>query len=71
MPRVEIVGICDVVPELLVPDSKQSWGERWPNANTYADYKVMLAQEKVDILIVATSEHRHADIIGGWSHEQA
>ena len=61
MPRVEIVGICDLVPELL-DKFKQSWGERWPNANTYTDYKVMLAKDELDILIVATSEHRHADI---------
>ena len=60
-PRVEVVGICDLAPELL-DQFKESWGERWPDASTYTDYKEMLATEDLDILTVATSEHRHADI---------
>ena len=61
VPRVEVVGVCDLAPELL-DRFTESWSERWPNANTYTDYKQMLAAEKLDILAVATSEHRHADI---------
>ena len=61
MPRVEIVGICDLVPELL-DRFKRNWGERWPNANVYTDHREMLAKEELDILHVVTSEHRHADV---------
>ena len=61
MPQVELVGICDLASELL-DQFKGEWAERWPNANTYTDYKEMLAKENLDILHVVTSEHRHADI---------
>ena len=61
VPRVKLVGMCDLATDLL-DQFKESWRERWPNANTYTDYKEMLAREDLDILVVATSEHRHADI---------
>ena len=61
MPRVEIVGMCDLAPELL-EQFNHNWGERWPKANVYTDHREMLAKEELDILHVVTSEHRHADI---------
>ena len=61
MPRVELVGVCDLVPELL-DQFKESWSERWPNANTYTDYKEMFAKEDLDILHVVTTDNRHADV---------
>ena len=61
MPRVEIVGMCDLVPELL-DGFKESWGERWPNANVYTDYNEMFAKEQLDILHVVTTDHRHRDV---------
>ena len=61
MPRVELVGICDLSTDRL-DEFTESWGERWPNANTYTDYKEMLAKEELDILHVTTQEHLHADI---------
>ena len=61
MPRVEIVGICDLVPELL-DRFKETWDDRWPKTNLYTDYQEMLDKEDLDILHVVTSEHRHADI---------
>ena len=57
----EVAGYCDLAPELL--DSfAEKWGRRWPNAHGYTDYREMLAKEDLDILTVATSDHRHADI---------
>lgn len=61
MPDVDIVGYCDLVPELL-DNFKKNWGSRWPNANAYTDYQEMLSKEGIDILAVATSDHRHTDI---------
>ena len=59
--RVEIVGMCDLVPELL-DGFKESWRERWPNANVYTDYNEMFAKENLDILHVVTTDHRHRDV---------
>ena len=61
LPNVDIVGYCDMVPELL-DDFKKSWGARWPNATPYTDHKEMLAKESLDILGVATGDNRHTDI---------
>ena len=61
MPRVELVGICDLATDRL-DEFKENWGERWPNANSYTDYKEMLAKEDLDILHVATPEHLHAEV---------
>lgn len=62
VPRAELVAICDLVPDLL-EQFKRDWGDRWPDTNVYTDYKEMLANERLDILTVATSDHRHADIM--------
>ena len=61
VPRVELVGICDLAADRL-DEFTESWGGRWPDTNTYTDYREMLDKEELDILTVATSEHRHADI---------
>ena len=59
MPSVEIAGFCDHHPELL-EGIEETWGSRWPSANTYTDYKEMLAKEDLDILTVATPDTTHA-----------
>jgi predicted dehydrogenase len=59
--EAEVVGICDLVPE-LVDRTVRTWHHRWKSINPYTDYKEMLASENLDILTVATSDHRHADI---------
>ena len=59
--NAEIAGYCDLVPDLL-DQFKTTWTERWPDARPYTDYREMLAKEDLDILAVATSDHRHADI---------
>ena len=61
VPNVEVVGVCDLKPELL-DEFKRSWSDRWPNANAYADYKEMLDKEHLDILTVVTPDNAHADI---------
>lgn len=62
MPNLELAAVCDLVPELL-DDFTTTWGSELPNANTYTDYREMLAAENLDILVVATSDNRHTDIV--------
>lgn len=62
MPKLELAAVCDLVPELL-DDFKTTWAGELPNANTYTDYREMLTNENLDILVVATSDNRHTDIV--------
>lgn len=62
IPRTTVVGVCDLVPALL-EKFKTDWGEQFPEAKTYTDYREMLKNERVDILSVATSDHRHTQLV--------
>ncbi|HEU5316805.1 MAG TPA: Gfo/Idh/MocA family oxidoreductase [Chloroflexota bacterium] len=62
LPNVQVVGACDLVPERC-EEFLRNWGDRWPDAETYGDYKAMLSAGKLDILSVVTSDHRHAQIV--------
>ena len=62
LPDLELVAVCDLVPGLL-DDFKTTWADGLPDANTYTDYREMLANENLDILVVATSDNRHTDIV--------
>ncbi len=61
MPHIEVAGYCDLVPELL-GTFKSDWSATWPDARGYTDYKQMLAEQRLDILAVATPDNRHAEI---------
>ena len=61
IPNVEVVGICDLVPE-LTEQFINTWTDRWPNAKGYTDHKEMLRREDLDVLVVATGDNAHADI---------
>lgn len=61
-PRCEVVGVCDLIPELF-DVFKERWAFRWPNVKTYTDYKLMLAEQKPDIVAVVTPDHRHANMV--------
>ena len=61
VPRVQLVGVCDLVPEVL-DRFERTWGNRWPDARRYTDYHEMLSKESLDILTVATPDHLHASI---------
>jgi len=61
MDSVDIVGVCDLVPELL-DGFLQKWGERWPNATRYTSHREMLQNEDLDILTVATGDDKHAAV---------
>jgi predicted dehydrogenase len=61
-PRATVAAVCDLLPEPLERFRSQ-WGERFPEAKAYTDYKEMLATERPDLLSVVTSDHRHAQIV--------
>ena len=61
LPNVEVVGICDIVPERTRRFAEQ-WKLHWPNIRSYSDHKDMLSKEGVDILTVATPDPLHAQV---------
>ena len=62
LPQTDIVAVCDIAPAML--DSfRQRWGDVWPDAAVYADYREMLARERLDLLSVVTPDHLHADLV--------
>src|SRR5207249_11276824 len=61
-PRATVVAVCDLVPAML-ERFRNHWGETFPEARTYTDYREMLAREQIDLLSVVTSDHRHAQIV--------
>jgi len=61
-PGVTVVAVCDLVPE-LVQRFQQEWHDSFPRVQGYFDYKEMLAEEEIELLSVATSDHAHAQIV--------
>ena len=61
IPEIEVVGVCDLVPDLL-DRFRQRWASRWPELRLYSDYKELLGDRDLDIVVVATSDHLHADV---------
>jgi predicted dehydrogenase len=61
-PCTQVVAVCDLVPNLREGFCAQ-WAPTWGEIAAYADYQDMLARERLDILSVVTSDHRHADIV--------
>jgi len=62
LPQTQVVAVCELKPELL-DQFVDRWGGVWPEVHRYSDFREMLAKERLDILTVATSDHRHADIV--------
>src|SRR5688500_4726172 len=57
-PQTELVAGCDLDPERL-----RAFGQRWGVTALYADYREMLAKERLDVVGIATSwGHTHAEI---------
>ena len=59
---VEVVSLCDVDKQLLkeaadMVSTRQKSGKR---PRTYADYREMLANKDLDIVLIATPDHWHA-----------
>lgn len=50
----EIVALCDVDEGYLARA-----GERFPGARRYADYREMIARERLDAVVISTADHTH------------
>src|SRR5215210_6957794 len=61
-PETEVVAVCDL-QETVLEKFHATWGAALPGVETYTDYHEMLAKERVDILSVVTSDHRHSQIV--------
>src|SRR5260370_36490223 len=53
-----IAALCDVDANIL--DKR---GAEYPKARKYADFRKMIAKEKLDGVSVATPDHNHASIM--------
>ena len=60
-PKTDLVAVCDIRQEAL-DDFKHNWADVWPEMRYYRDYRAMLAQEKPDLVSIATPDNLHADI---------
>ena len=56
----ELVAGCDLVPEVLEEFKKACEGA---DPALYTDYREMLEREQPDVVTVATSDHRHAELV--------
>lgn len=61
-PQTDVVAVCDLVPELF-DKFDQQWGHIWPNVTKYTSYREMFEKEQLDIISVATPDHRHAEVV--------
>ena len=59
---IEVVGACDLNPELLDRFGAE-WLGRWPQVRLTANFRELLTGEPLDLLSVCTSDHAHADIV--------
>ncbi|MFO0835155.1 MAG: Gfo/Idh/MocA family oxidoreductase [Phycisphaerales bacterium] len=50
----ELVAVCDVQRDRLTP-----WTRDYPGAKTYKDYRELLADPRVDAVVIATPPHWH------------
>lgn len=57
-----LVAGCDLSQQRL-EEFKDRCKEHWPHLACYTSHQEMLAEEALDILTVATSDHLHADIV--------
>ena len=62
LPNVELAAGCDFVQSTL-DTFKAKWQGNWENISLYTNHQKMLSQEDLDIVTVATSDHRHADLV--------
>ena len=58
--RARLVAACDLDEATL-----REFAQRWPDEELalYSDHREMLARASLDLVTVATSDHRHADLV--------
>jgi predicted dehydrogenase len=61
VPRTRVVAVCDLIPERR-EKFVATWSDTWPEIHPYADHRELLQSEDLDILSIATPDHRHTQI---------
>ena len=59
---IDVVAGCDIDPAACAA-FRDGWSERWPGLRTYADYRELIAAERLDLLSVVTPDDRHTEIV--------
>ncbi len=62
LPNVELAAGCDMV-EGTLDAFKEKWQDNWDNIGLYTEHREMLETANLDIVTVATSDHRHAGLV--------
>ena len=60
--NVELVAGCDLSSAVL-ERFQDHWWENWPDLATYTSHCEMLEKESLDFVTIATSDHKHADLV--------
>ena len=60
--KLEIVGVCDIVPEHMESLLAKHGLQEEPSIRRYADYKAMLAETTPELVSIATESGSHAEI---------
>jgi len=60
--NADLAAACDLAEEEL-DRFQDRWKDTWPTITRYNNHKKMLEKEQLDIVTVATSDHRHADLV--------
>jgi len=58
--KLEIVALCDIIPSKTIDSIKKF--NLLSSVHQYTDYKVMLKEEKIDLIAIATESGKHAQI---------
>jgi len=57
-----VVACCDLLPE-TTDAFREHFKSEYPDIRAYRDYRDMLEVENLNVVTVATSDHRHADLV--------
>lgn len=60
--KLEIVGVCDIIPEKMQEIIKKHELQEDENIHQYTDYKKLLEIEKPDLVSIATESGNHAEL---------
>lgn len=60
--KLEIVGVCDIIPEKMDELLAKHGLENVSTIHHYTDYKELIAEEKPELISIATESGNHAEI---------
>jgi UDP-N-acetyl-2-amino-2-deoxyglucuronate dehydrogenase len=60
--KIEIVAVCDVLPEKMEELLTKHGLEKEKNIKRYTDYKELIEEEQPELISIATESGKHAEI---------